>query len=407
MTDNLTSKFTQLEELITTQHGEVIDALNSILVALGSPPVGGGTTLDDVVSAIGTTNNTLSDVLTAIATTNSRLNTVNANLGYSNSYITSIKSDTGELLTLLQDTDFCCGQSNNPALSPPLSGIDVIQDETLCKVAQQAVDTAISLIVYLEQLAASNLELTIDLIAQAFSQEPRLSNCPSISQEELGTLLLAVQGVRDNNITGIEDTIFNTKVTYYSLLYDNLNAQDARLAWDAQIVLDYMGQHERAIATGVLYDGFLNCIYSTPSGLDGAGYDGTVCGEITIDCMTTSSTVVSASPSSGYPNRQQAWFEVFSPVATLELGPGINAVYGEACIMTGSGFVPGRLTSISGRFRVVSGVSGVSMFIDDVPDGDFVAVRDGINYMTIDDFVQPDTGGSGAFTVQWCPPGGD
>lgn len=405
MTDNLSNKFEQLEALMVSQHGAVIDALNSILAALGQPPVGGTATLQDVVDAIDAVHTSVLGVSSAIGTSNAELVTIRTNVVNTGSYTFQILSKLGQVLQELQTLDFCCGNTAHPFLPPLLGTNEVAQDEMHCKVCQEAIDIIIDLIRYLERIATSGVDITIDAVAEAFDQEPRLVNCPRISKEELGTLVLAVEGIRSGNIGNLEDTIFNSKVTFYSLLFDQVTAAAGRTVWDSQVILNYQGSHERAIVSGVLYDGFLNCLYSSPPGLGGAGYEGTVCGEIVVDCITADSAVVTATPDNGYANRNQVVFPGMGAVSSIEYAPGLFVSYSEPVIMT-SGFTGGRITSIAGRIRVVSGVAGTSIFADEIGQaGQWVDIRPGVDYLILDDFMSPNEQGSGPFTAEFCPPG--
>lgn len=125
-----------------------------------------------------------------------------------------------------------------------------------------------------------------------------------------------------------------------------------------------------------------------------------------LDCMQSSSFTVDSEPANGYKFRQMAAFTGFPSLtllSTAELAPGLTVTYDADVIHTGD-LAGWEVKYVSGRVRVVHGIlsSGIAWDDLDTP-GQVITLPANTNYVLFDDFIAPDTNGSGAFTVELCP----
>lgn len=126
MTD-LTEKFTGFENLVSADHTEIMEALNSILEALGAPPTSPTTTLLDVVTAI-------ESQTSAQATQHTALMALLTDIFNNTDLIITNNSLNAQLLLNSQYSTFCECPTEAPLETLPLDVTPTsIVDEAKCR----------------------------------------------------------------------------------------------------------------------------------------------------------------------------------------------------------------------------------------------------------------------------------
>jgi hypothetical protein len=124
---DLTEKFTGFENLVSADHVEIMEALNSLLTALGAPPPGPTTTLIDVVNAI-------ESQTTAQATQHTALMALLTDIFNNTDLIITNNSLNAQLLLNAQYATFCECPTEAPLEAPLLDVTPTeIVDEAKCR----------------------------------------------------------------------------------------------------------------------------------------------------------------------------------------------------------------------------------------------------------------------------------
>jgi hypothetical protein len=263
---DLTGKFTALETQLTTQHGEIMDVLNTIAYALGAPPTTPSINLADVVAAISTTNDLLTDIFNTVDSINN-----NASL------------NAQRLLTLLLQT--ACPCDDTPLLPPPLDTLPIdLEDEAKCQRIQYFLDLFSSWVilctVYLNDngsissFQVNNLLSGVMLSVGISSSE--LNAIPTSIRDSL-TTALNTNGTPSAINASIFDVITNGTVLadMRQALYAQDNAADGSNA--AKDAIDMTGGPYANIISTMFYSGWPNVMYGTEPEVDASGYDGSIC----------------------------------------------------------------------------------------------------------------------------------
>lgn len=399
----LTQKFEALEQLLATNQTALMNILGQILEQLGGAPPEATTTLQDVVEAVNSVEVRVAQgnaVLNNIANYSSQIST---NTGLTAARSATTATNTGAILQFLQTTDFCCGDGPPALFPPPLSDTPIANTPARCQNTQLMVDIIHSILTYYQSLIDAPVAPTTQQIADIYSGDERLANCPKPSQVELATMLAAIMGGKNAGVNDLPSAFSAQMGDLIIGLFAVDTAQEGWETWTTVIQGGVSSPARRELMTAAVYNGLFNCLFSDTSGLDGSAYQGDLCGEVVIECQTASSILVAVTPANGYPNRNQIVFGNLGPVAALELGPGLFYTSDPPAVMT-ENISGGTINYVDGRCRIVYGVSGVSSFVQVVSiPGDFFELPLGINYLILDDWQDVGLGGSGPFSVEFCP----
>lgn len=264
---DLTGKFAAIETQLTTQHSEIMEALNTIAFALGAPPTTPSTNLADVVEAITTSNGLLTDIFNTVDSINN-----NASL------------NAQRLLTLLLQTACPCDDTI-PLLPPPLDTLPTeLEAEAKCQRIQYFLDLfsnwVILVVVYLNDNGSissfqiNNLLSGVLLDVGITSSE--LNGMPTQTRDNL-TMLLSTAGSPAAINASIFDEITNGTVIVdmRQALYGADNATDGKDAADTAIASS--GGAFANIITAMFYSSWPNVMYGAVPEVDASGYDGTIC----------------------------------------------------------------------------------------------------------------------------------
>jgi hypothetical protein len=285
MTINLEQKFDEFESQVATQHGELTEALNAILTALGAPPPGPTTTLEDVVTAIEATNTLLtaihSDMNSYLLSIFNTLDTINNNASLNSQRI---------LNTLLQTA--CPCDSTVPLLPPDLSTTPTdAANLAKCQRIQYFIDLfagwVISIGVYVGEMGSissfqiDNL-LAIQIGDAGISTGQLSVPIPtSIRDSIVGQITSAVSA---GGAESVNEGLFTAMTNPENLdgmnqsLYAVNNATAGRASFDAMLdSLVGMNEPYLTMIRTMFYSAWLNDIYSDVPVVDASAYDGSVC----------------------------------------------------------------------------------------------------------------------------------
>ena len=324
MTTNLEQKFDEFESQVATQHGELVTALNSILTALGAPPPGPTTTLEDVVTAIEATNALLtaihSDMNSYLLSIFNTLDTINNNASLNSQRI---------LNTLLQTA--CPCDSTVPLLPPDLSTTPTsADDESKCQRIQYFIDLfagwVIKVGVYVGEIGnissfqVDNL-LAIQLGDSGISTGLLADGVPtSVRDSIVGQITSAVAS---SGAESVNEGLFTAMTNPDNLegmrqaLYGVDNAASGRTAFDDMLdSLVGLNEPYLTMIRTMFYSAWLNDVYSDVPIVDASAYDGSICVPAG-GCDTIVSSLVTANIGTEEEQEVHAyiWPSAFDPVS--------------------------------------------------------------------------------------------
>jgi hypothetical protein len=396
---DLTGKFTTLEAQLSSQHTEVINGLNSILAALGAPPSGPVTTLDDVITAIGQTNS----LLTAIHTDmNSYL------LGIFNTLDTmnnNASLNAQRLFTFLLQTTCPC-DTTVPLLPPDLSTTPIsATDAAKCQRIQYFIDLFRSWVITtavfigdngsissyeINVLLASTLADVSITTGQLYGGMPTTTRDGIISLITQAIATLGASAVNGGLFDAINDTANLNAMRQALYGADNASAGRTALidALEPLISEPFFG-----IIVSMFYSAWPNDIYSDVPAVDASGYDGTICAPAS-ECITLDSSGISFTPP-GEPPTQQGiiWPSSFETAA--------NTAPGQSFVASANVFLIGNWAGGT----LVTDTTATTVYVimgGDTPNN---ALVPGVTYtLPTTAFVRISSGNTTPFTVTFCPP---
>ena len=301
---DLTGKFGSFEDQIASNHTEIMNALDTIATALGAPPSGPTTTLDDVVTALTETNTILSgirsdmnDQLTAIFNT---VDTINNNAAL----------NAQRTLAALAQL-YCPCDATAPFLPPPLDTTPTsAEGQAKCRRVQFFTDLFITYITRIANYVNSGAAISGRALNDALQG---VLGGQGISTGELATAAIP-ESVTSTAVDQLANQIIvdgRANVRYGLLgittlevtraiqlaLYGATNAADGKIAADAAFATALTGNKYYEIFQTLFYSAWANDTYSDVPVVDDSIYDGTICvttlPEIT-ECTTYSSTRITA-----------------------------------------------------------------------------------------------------------------
>jgi hypothetical protein len=283
---DLSGKFSAVGTQLSTQHEEIMNALDTIATALGAPPPGPTTTLEDVVTVLTQTNvilngirSDMNDQLTAIFNT---VDTINNNASL----------NAQRLLSLILQTSCACDDTA-PLLPLPIDVTPTTLEDTVkCQRIQYFVDVykswVLNIVSYLGingNVANYRIYNTLNLILDNLSvPDSELSHMPVSTRDYIAGLLNisgAATYINTALFDALNDSAFVTAIQ--QALYNATNAADGKAAVDAAIASS--GISYASIASSMFWSGFANVIYSDVPIVDASAYDGSICAP-EVECET-------------------------------------------------------------------------------------------------------------------------
>jgi hypothetical protein len=402
---NLSGKFDELETQLADYQTAMMGVLNQILSALGSSPPPTNSTLDDVVSALNLINVNIQGLALNQLNTNTQLGLIRNILSASGNTLGQLSTNTHSILQFMLTNDWCCTGSTGDPITPPLGTNPSVDEEDRCKKAQLVADVWVAIIDRFDALLNQTGPTPIQTVYTQYDITV-LGSAPKPSHSELSTLAYAINGARDAGLSNLGGLALSFKQSFRDILFSSVTAQEARQNIVSWSMGHFNDPFTRDIMALTINNGLLNLVYADGSReLDTTGYDGFLCSEITVSCISqTSIGGVSATPSNGYSPRYQLVIPGLDVVDTIEYAPGQFASYSEPVVMV-SGIAGATIYQKVGRARVVYGNAGQNTTFASISTaGSYVQIPSGADYLIIDDFMAENTPGSGPFEVTFCTP---
>lgn len=369
MTENLHDKFADTQQLMATQHGELLDALSTL-----------STKLSQVIAAI----NAIPGGGTDMSATIAKLDQIYSRLGATNLAIGSPgDAAIGTVIELLtrswavqRDQLECCQDSSG---QPPASGIGGC--------TAPVVSTGIRARQVFIAPSGGNPGV-------AFFYNVATFTIP-ISDDLTGDIGLGAEW-EDGYIAAPRDGWDGWRVYVQSDAPSYTDDPDGIPIYPVSAWRALTGSTSRMFSVSPPHQ---IKVFLCPPGDTGGGP--------TIDCTTADSQAVTAlPPTAGVPVRQMAiipgWPDVQDEIV---INPdSYTARFEEPCIHYGTleGY---QVSSIEGRIRVIWRASTVGdTSVQVLNTGESLTLPANTYCVLFDDFVNPDAATSGPFTVELCPP---
>jgi len=407
--DNLKGKFDVLKDHLAQQHGETLEKMDEILEGLGASPTAN---ISDVVEAINALGDKVAIGNTRLLSIDNALHIVSLNL---ETMVQNNSLNAQRILSALSLLDPC--RPCDLAVEVPIIGVTPTTiDADHCLRMQFLLDMIRRLLVKIDSLIRSGVEPSITIITTAIANVFQgIVNAADLVPPSIPELSYLIVGM----ITYASAVFFGGQLPVqeaYDLISDELlailYATDSAAA-GREAYINYVNDApgltnvQKQLIKGAAYVGLFNFVFDSQSLVDLSDYDETLCGgggEIE-DCVTVSSETVSVLPAYGYQYRQMAIFPTKNPQTYVEWPPS-SSTTDPAAIHIGN-FEGQIINRVSGRIRIVFGTAGVDIHsaVLDSNTQQWFAIPSGTDYILFDDATgvenQP---GTGAFSVEWCPP---
>lgn len=407
--ENLRDKFNDLKDLLAEQHGQTLAKLDEILEGLGVVPT---TTLADVVTAINALGDKVNVGNTRLLSIDNTLHIMSINL---ETMLQNNSLNAQRILAALSLLDPC--RPCDLAVDVPIIGVNPTPiDISHCLRMQFLLDMIRRLLVKLDSLVRAGVEPSITIITRAienvFQGIVNAADLVPPSVPELSYLIVGLityaAAVFFGGQLPVQDAYDLISDELLALLYAADNAAAGREAYINYVdTAPGLTNVQKQLIKGAAYVGLFNFVYDSQSLIDLSDYDETLCGgggEIE-GCITIASETVSVVPAYGYQYRQMAIFPTKNPQAYVEWPPSSSTTDPPAVHF--GNFANNIINRISGRIRIVYGIAGTNIHsaVLDHNTQQWFAVPSWADYIMFDDATgvenQP---GTGAFTVEWCPP---
>jgi hypothetical protein len=307
---DLTDKFGAVGTQLTTQHDEIMNALDTIATALGAPPPGPTTTLENVVTAI-TASNTLltgirADMNGYLLDIFNTLDTINTNASL----------NTQRLLIAIAANDPCRDCTTTPISPPPLDVTPQTVDNEHCKRMQALIYALRRFTVKLDLLSSFGLGFSPTVISDAIAEimtelgVSELLEFPSLG--EVAQLAGAGAAYIVSNIfssTSLPTEFLSIEDALLPVLYAADNAADGQAAYRSLLAGSTLDSRVQLLFSAMAYTSIFNLYYDSTIELDLSGYDGTICSStdcfiqdavgITFQDNSTNTAIVWDAPFSG------------------------------------------------------------------------------------------------------------
>lgn len=303
---DLTEKFTGFENLVSADHVEIMEALNSLLTALGAPPPGPTTTLIDVVNAI-------ESQTTAQATQHTALMALLTDIFNNTDLIITNNSLNAQLLLNSQYSTFCECPTEAPLEAPLLDVTPTeIVDEAKCRRIQFYLSVFGNWLNRVANYGASGATITAGTLSSLLSLVAADAGIVA-SGAEVGAaagIPGIVVGAAIGLITAVVYTLGGSILIDYAnqfndpTLRDNMvqamyaatNADEGYSAFKTTLLAG-MDTIPAEIIYTLWWSAWSNDVYSGSPVVDDSAFDGSICGSgEVVDC----DQYTSATNSDGY-----------------------------------------------------------------------------------------------------------
>ncbi len=418
MTD-LSAKFTDLESLLTTQHGIIAADLTAILAALGAPPPGDLITLDDISAQLTTLN---TNVL-AIASDNSAFYSTMTD-GFSllltniDTMLNNNSANTQALLSAIYATSCACP---TPTAVLPLP-IDItptdLVDEAKCRRIQFYLSVFGSWLTKIANYGSGAGYVTGDVIAALLAAATAEAGIVATGAEvgavagPPGLVVGAVVGLIAGAIFTLGASVlvdyatqFNDPILRNSMvmaMFAATNADEGYTAFKTTLLAS-MSTIPAEIIYTLWWTAWSNDVYSGSPTVDDSAFDGTICTESS-ECPTAASAAVDFYVNGHFTEtRHYAAFDSLSPTDDFTDSFSTHYTWSAPVLHVGT-FTDATLTLTAGngcRIDFVQSGGGTETFLTpSAPTYTFSS----INTQWIVDWLQPGYSTNyGDFTVEYCP----
>lgn len=301
----LEAKFEALETALATQHTEIMNALDTIAMALGAPPPGPTTTLADIATMLSSLNDSLSGILSANATYYASnlevLGLINTNV---DTMLNNNSLNTQKLISAIYAT-YCACSTTAPLLPTPLDTTPTsLADQDKCKRIQFYISLFGRWLDKIANYGNSASFITGDVIGTLLGLAAADAGLVATGAEvgaaagPPGVVIGAVVGLIIGAIYTLGGSVlidyasqFNAptlKAALLAAMFAATNADEGNSAFHSVIDANFS-----AIPAGIInalwWASWSNDVYATTPTVDDSAFDGTICVP-TSDCQTLTST---------------------------------------------------------------------------------------------------------------------
>lgn len=295
---DLSGKFGGFQTQISDNHTEVMNALDTIATALGAPPPGPTTTLDDVVTALTQTNTTLAGIRSDM---NTKLDYIFNTLDAMNN---NASLNAQRILALMLQTACPC-DATTPLLPPDLGTTPI--DATAaakCQRIQYFIDLFRTWVINVGQYVGSqgsissfqvNNLMQSQLADRSITTGQLANGMPTSTRDQIVGLLSSAVG--SVGASTVDSTLFDAMVSanleaMRQALYGTDSAVDGKSAFDDILNTLSIPSWAIVILRVMFYSSWANDIYSDTPIVDASAYDGTICEPPITECYDFDSSAV-------------------------------------------------------------------------------------------------------------------
>lgn len=284
MTD-LTAKFATITDQLTAQHTELMALLNSIAEALGAPPVGPVTTLDDVVAALTQSNVNTAGIRSDMADQQALLLTAAQGIFNNSELMLENNSvNTQNLLSAILSNDPCKDCAASPSFPPPLDVTPQELNAVHCQRMQALLYALLRFSTKIDVVSSFGTGFSLTVIQDAFNEVlTELSNPSGLvipSFVELTSLVAAVVSYIVSNVfdsNSIPFALQSINDTLLAALYATDNSNDGLAAYANVINSSSIDDSIKLVLIRIGYADLFNFYFDPANTIDLTGYDGSLC----------------------------------------------------------------------------------------------------------------------------------
>ncbi len=400
---DLNAKFTDLEGLLSSQHTEIVNGIDSILTALGAPPPGPTTTLADVLAAMEQLIVVCTGIRTDMADQQELLLTAVETMNSNNSL------NTQRLLAALGELDPCKTCPAPPLTIPPIDTTPQTVDQEHCKRMQGLIYALERMTVKLDILSSFGMGFSTTVIRDAMNEVLTevgvLDSGVLPSLPEAARMVAACVGFVASNVVAGDSLAAQFVLIKDSLLeplYNATNANDGIAAYKTTVDASSIPAAVKGVFDAMAWVSLFNWYYDPSHELDTTGFDGTLCGAVDpMTCNQIDAVVDGVSIGGGSITYRYA---VQWPVGYDSSTDQPNGyVHTQNVVLLGNqhGF---RARKISGgpiRMFAFNGTSlVVDVQLDSIAAPNYYTITVDTTHLVIDSYGDDNA----PFTVEFCPP---
>jgi hypothetical protein len=295
MTDNLSNKFADTNQLMVTHHGEIMAALDAIAFSLGATPPAGMITLADVQQQLILLNATLAQLAAQLTIAQvaqaETLGLINVNV---ETMLANNATNTQYLLAAIAANDPCKPCDTPIYQLPPSDTTISAQDIEHCKRMQALIYALLRFSVKIDVLSSFGYGFSTRVISDAFNEVitelgvPELLLLPS-ALEVAAIVGAALNYVASNifsstNLPHLMQTLGDSLLTS---LYDTDSANAGMQSYRNVINGADMPSSVKQLFIAMGYTSLFNLYYDRTKMLSLGAYDGTICAPAeVVNCIT-------------------------------------------------------------------------------------------------------------------------